>query len=299
MRETAATLIVLLFLCASSSAQTVDSLAGKRVAFLGDSITQGGTYIAFASYYLARLYPEKDFDILGLGLASETVSGLSEEGHAGGAFPRPCLFERLGRLLERVKPDVLLACYGINDGIYLPLDSERFAAFRRGITQLIDRCQASGVTEFYLITPPIYDFSPQAGEFDYDCVMAQYAAWETTLKIPGVYVIDLHTAMRQARDLRTEPFSQDRVHPGDEGHLVMARTILAAFGIQVPGETVATITADPLFALVDLQRRSRSAGWMNHIGYTREKTVASQPLGDTEEEAAEFQRKIDALRRGP
>ena len=82
-------------------AQDAESLTGKRVVFLGDSITQAGGYVAFTTYYLEKLYPKKDFDILGLGLASETLSGLSEDGHAGGKFPRPCLFERFGRLLER------------------------------------------------------------------------------------------------------------------------------------------------------------------------------------------------------
>ena len=77
------------------AAQDVDTLAGKRVVFLGDSITQAGGYVAFTTYYLEKLHPTKDFDVRSLGLASETLSGLSEAGHAGGAFPRPCLFERL------------------------------------------------------------------------------------------------------------------------------------------------------------------------------------------------------------
>ncbi len=280
-----------------SLAQTVDSLAGKKTVFLGDSITQGGGYVTFTEYYLNRLYPKKQFDIYGLGLASETVSGLSEENHAGGAFPRPCLFERLGRLLERVKPDVVFACYGINDGIYQPLDLQRFAAFRNGITKLVDRCQAAGVKEVFLITPPIFDFPPREKGFNYDAVMTQYAAWEKTLKLPGVHVIDLHTAMRKARDARTEPFSKDRVHPNEEGHLLMARAILAALGVPPPDETLAAIEADPLYKLVAEKRALRSRRWLKHIGYTREKTVAPQPLGDAETEAAKLQEKIDALRR--
>ena len=140
-----------------------ESLAGKRVVFLGDSITQAGGYVAFTTYYLEKLYPKKDFDILGLGLASETLSGLSEDGHAGGKFPRPCLFERLGRVLEKAKPEVVFACYGMNDGIYLPLDKDRFAAFQKGVTKLIEQCQKAGVKQIYLVTPPIYDFSPEEG----------------------------------------------------------------------------------------------------------------------------------------
>jgi len=290
--------IVVLFLLASPLwAQNVDVLAGKRTVVLGDSITQDGRYVTFASYYLDKLYPEKTFNIYGLGLSSETVSGLSEPHHAGGKFPRPCLFERLGRLLEKAKPDVIIACYGMNDGIYLPLDPARFTAFKDGIKKLIDQSKAAGVQEIFLVTPPIFDFPPQAQGFNYDSVLTEYAAWEMTLQIPNVHVIDLHTAMRKARDARTEIFSRDRVHPGDDGHLLMAKTILAGLGVQIPDETLPTIKADPLFKLVDEQRRGRSAHWMNHIGYTREKTVAPQPLGDTETDAGKIQEKIDALRR--
>ena len=286
-----------LILGLSLFAQNVDSLAEKKAAFLGDSITQAGGYVTYTAYYLDKLYPRRNFDIYGLGLSSETVSGLSETNHAGGAFPRPCLFERLGRLLERVKPEVVFACYGMNDGIYLPLDSERFAAFRDGVTKLIDQCKAAGVKEVFLITPPVFDFSPKAGEFNYDSVLTEYAAWERTLKLPGVRVIDLHTAMRKARDAQTEVFSKDRVHPGDEGHLLMAKTILATFGVEIPDESVAAIKADPLFKLVDEQRRLRSTRWMNHVGYTREKAVLPQPLGTAQTEAAKLQEQIDILRR--
>ena len=103
-------------------AQTADDLRGKRIVFLGDSITQNGTYISHIQYLLEKSIPNETFDILGLGLSSETLSGLSEPNHAGGRFPRPCLFERLGRLFEKAHPDIVFACYGMNDGIYMPLN---------------------------------------------------------------------------------------------------------------------------------------------------------------------------------
>jgi lysophospholipase L1-like esterase len=293
----ALTLAVGSALAAPLAAQDVDSLAGKRVVFLGDSITQASGYVGFTTYYLEKLNPKKDFDVLGLGLASETLSGLSEEGHAGGAFPRPCLFERLGRVLEKAKPDVVFACYGINDGIYQPLDKDRLAAFQKGVTKLIEQCKEAGVKHIFLVTPPIYDFSPKKDEFNYDAVLTEYAKWERTLKTPGVHVIDLHTAMRKARDARATPFSGDHVHPGDEGQLLIAKTILAALGAKAPDETVATIKADPLYKLVEQKRAMRSAAWMKHIGYTREKTVKPEPLGTVEADAAKIQEKIDALRR--
>ena len=114
------------------AAQNVEAIAGKRVVFLGDSITQSGGYVTFVTYYLEKLHPKKDFDILGLGLASETLSELSEDGHAGGKFPRPCLFERLGRLLDKAKPNVVFACYGMNDGIYQPLGRRPLCGLQEG-----------------------------------------------------------------------------------------------------------------------------------------------------------------------
>lgn len=297
MSRAALAIVVSSVLTCPLAAGDADSLAGKRVVFLGDSITQAGGYVAFATYYLEKLHPQKDFDVLGLGLASETLSGLSEDGHAGGKFPRPCLFERLGRLLEKAKPEVVFACYGMNDGIYLPPDKDRTAAFQKGVAKLLEQCKEAGVKRIFLITPPVYDFTPKAGEFNYDAVLTEYARWETALKVPGVEVIDLHAAMRKARDGRAEPFSKDKVHPGDDGHLLIARTILAALGFKPPDETVAAIKADPLFKLVDQKRAVRSAAWMRHVGYTREKTVTPEPLGTAEADAAKVQEKIDALRR--
>lgn len=297
MTRIAATLTACLALATPLLAADVDSLAGKRVVVLGDSNTQAGGYVSYAAYYLDKLHPDKSFDLIGLGLASETLSGLSEDGHAGGKFPRPCLFERLGRVLEQAKPEVVFACYGINDGIYLPLDKDRFAAFQKGVAKLIDQCKAGGVKRVFLVTPPIYDHTPKKDETDYDAVMTAYAKWLTELKVEGVTVIDLHTAMRKARDARTEPFAKDKVHYGDDGHLLVARTILTAVGVKVPDETVATIKADPLFKLVEQKRGARSAAWMKHVGYTREKTVEPQPLGTVEADAAKLQEQIDALRR--
>ncbi|YCM42253.1 SGNH/GDSL hydrolase family protein [Verrucomicrobiaceae bacterium 227] len=279
------------------AASLIDSISGKKIVFLGDSITQAGTYVGFTSYYLQRLNPDQNFDIYSLGLSSETLSGLSEDGHAGGRFPRPCLFERLGRLLEKVEPQVVFACYGINCGIYRPFDEQRFAAFQSGVGRLIKDCKAAGVEQIFIVTPPIYDTTTKEGEFNYDSVMTTYAAWETTIKEEGVHVIDLHSAMRKARDARTEVFSKDRVHPGKEGHLFMATSILKGLGVEVPAEDLATVQKDPLFKSVDSLRSFRSKQWMNHIGYNREKLVKPQPLGETESEVARRQAEIDTLRK--
>lgn len=290
--------------CAGSSTITAADLAGKRVMVLGDSITQNGTYVSFVEYYLQREHPQKDFDIVSIGLASETVSGLSEPGHAGGAFPRPCLHERLGRALERVKPKVILVCYGMNDGIYLPSDPKRMEAFRNGIGKVIADARAAGA-RVVLVTPPVFDTrKPDVlTNPGYDAVLAEFAKWEMTAPFDGVGRIDLHTHMRAEFDARRKAnpnfhFAADGVHPDELGHLVMARAILSGLGVNAPvgdlDQELARVKADPVFQLVARHRESRSGAWLNYVGYTRERTV---PPGDdisaAEKAAADLQRQID------
>src|SRR2546423_15385360 len=92
-------------------------LAGAHhIIFLGDSITYSGQYIDDLQMALRNFPKGAELEFLDLGLPSETVSGLTEPGHANGAFPRPNLHDRLQRLLELTRPDLVIACYGMDDG---------------------------------------------------------------------------------------------------------------------------------------------------------------------------------------
>src|SRR6188508_1752501 len=132
--------------CATRGAQQGGAMlpGAKRVLILGDSITHGGQYVEFIEAYFVTRFPSRRIEFINLGLPSETVSGLSEPGHAGGQFPRPDLHERLDRVLEKAKPDIIFACYGMNDGIYHPYSEERAAAFQNGITRLRDAAKRIG-----------------------------------------------------------------------------------------------------------------------------------------------------------
>src|SRR4051812_9398569 len=114
-------LATLVFASAVAQAATNASLAGgQHILFLGDSITHSGQYADYFEVGVRLRGVPGPIDYLNLGLPSETVSGLSEAGHAGGRFPRPDLHERLQRTLEKTKPDLVFVCYGMNDGIYYP-----------------------------------------------------------------------------------------------------------------------------------------------------------------------------------
>src|SRR5882724_2592418 len=130
-----------------------------RIVFLGDSITYSGQYVDDLSMVLRNIAPIDHLEFLNLGLPSETVSGLSEPGHADGTFPRPDLHDRLERLLEATRPDLVIACYGMNDGIYYPFDLEKFERFQRGLQLLRERVLRSNA-RIIIVTPPVFDPVP-------------------------------------------------------------------------------------------------------------------------------------------
>src|SRR5690606_17748012 len=148
-RVTATAIACLLLTAASVTAQPKDQRVelsdAKQILFLGNSITYAGDYVTlFESFYLTP-NPASTAEVINVGLPSETVSGLSEPGHADGAFPRPWLFSRLNSVLEKTQPDVVFACYGMNDGIYLPFDEERFTAYKVGMERLRAELKRAGV----------------------------------------------------------------------------------------------------------------------------------------------------------
>ena len=159
--------------------------------------------------YLRAMFPAATVELLNLGLPSETVSGLSEPGHAGGSFPRPDLHERLARVLEKARPDLLVACYGMNDGIYYPFGEERFQKFQNGIKKLRERAAASGAEVIHL-TPPSFDSVPLKGRtlpaglaeypspFEgYNQVLDRYSEWLLAQRAKGWEVVDIHGPMNR------------------------------------------------------------------------------------------------------
>lgn len=264
---------------------------GKRILILGDSITQGATYVAYVDAAMILAEPTVKYDLISAGLASETVSGLSEPGHAGGQFPRPDLHERLDRVLAQAKPDLVVACYGMNDGIYMPVEESRFKAFRDGMTRLHDKVIATGAKMIH-VTPPVFDpgaipqkvdmsGAPGKNYARYDEVLDRYSDWLIAQRKQGWEVIDLHypmkTALEKAR--ATDPkfvLAKDGIHPGDEGHRLMAQSILSAWEIKASANDVAAL---PEFYKVVRQKTDvlRDA-WLSAIGHKRPGVKAGLPL---------------------
>ncbi len=289
----------------------------KRIVVLGDSITYAGGYVDFVEAVLRTRVPEWSGEIIDVGLSSETVSGLSEDGHAGGKFPRPDLHERLGRVLAQLKPDLVVACYGMNDGIYFPFAEERFAKFRDGMERLHAAVVATGAAIIH-VTPPVFDPVPIAAKVlpagraaypqpfeGYDGVLERYAEWLLAQRAQGWDVIDVHGLMAATlgRMRQKDPkfsFSKDGVHPDALGHAVMARAILTAWNLRPDeGELLTRLSTPPeseRLRLIRERRKLLENAWLTATGHTRPGVTAGLPLAEAEAKAAELTARIRALK---
>ena len=270
---------------------------------LGDSITKTGGYVTDFETWLMLQPFGKNKEVLNLGLSSETVSGLSENGHAGGKFPRPCLFERLGRVLSKTKPNLVIACYGMNCGIYRPVNKERFDAYKAGIQRLKSEVEKSG-SNIIFVTPPYYDDHGKSKSFNYADTLATYSQWLVSQRELGWNVIDLNTEMTQrihARQVIQPKFTtqRDSVHPDKLGHQIMAESLIFWFANRSAATTEALIrqhgTPRGLSSLVDTRMQILRDAWVTETKHKRPGVKPGLPMDQAKVEAAKLTEKIKAL----
>lgn len=282
-----------------------------RIVFLGDSITQAGDYVTdFECWLLSRGI---NIEVLNLGLASETASDLTEAENSGHlkacGFGRPFLSERLDRVLAATTPDLLFACYGMNDGDNLPPNEVGTKRFAEAVEHLRAAAIKSGVKRVALCTPPVYD-----GNGTHDESLARYSVWLLSKRKDGWEVVDLHGPMHKALDeARVKDssfkFAGDGVHPGREGHWLMAREILTQFlGANLDGIT----SAEQLFKengkeirnLVHDRMTTRFDALMTKTGHKRPGVpggpgaTPGPSIREANAKAADIEKQISALKGG-
>lgn len=301
-------LIVAVAICTLASAQEAFPLKAKRILFLGDSITAAGEYVYMIDLQLRLQSPSPTPVIINAGLPSENVTGLSEPDHP---FPRPNVHERLDRALSMFKPDVVVACYGMNDGIYYPFSEERFQKYQKGINDLIEKVHAANAG-LVLLTPPPFDAAPlkAAGKLlpagaekyawfaayeGYDEVMQKYGEWILEQKDRVEMVVDVYSPSMEfwIEQRKSDPaftVAADGVHCNSTGHRTLAEAILKAWGI--------TKWVEPTREMTQLSNRRGAVlhdAWLSHIGHKRPGTGAGLPLPEAEAKAAEIEMQLHPL----
>lgn len=276
-----------------------------KILFLGNSITYAGDYVAMLESMNHLVLPKNQLSYINLGLPSETVSGLSEENHADGKFPRPYLFDRIESVLNQISADIVFVCYGMNDGIYLPLDENRFNAYKKGVERLSEKLNNAGVKRIIWLTPPVHDdFEKRLG--GYNLVLDHYGIWlKEKAATEGWEVIDIHFPMRSYLEGQIETnesfkLADDGVHPAKQGHWLMAREILKYFN---PEAHYAIDWKEQLryqpklynvFQLVSKKQSILKDAWLTKTGHKRPGIPKGLPINEAVSKAAMIDKQLNS-----
>jgi lysophospholipase L1-like esterase len=296
---------------AGDSGKAAKVLGGvHRIVFLGDSITQAGDYVVDCECWL--LEHGFEVEVLNLGLGSETATDLTPAENAGHlqayGFGRPFLSERFDRVLALTKPDLLLACYGMNDGGSLPANAAGTKRFAKAITKLRKAATKAGVKRVVICTPPVFDDKGDVKQKFHEENLARYTTWLLSRRGKGWEVVDIHTPMRRALDEGRAKdaafnFAADGVHPSRAGHWLMAREILTQFfGAKLEGvsraEDIFPAHGSEIRKLVHERMVLLFDAWMTQIGHKRPGVPggpgakAGLPVVEAEGRAAELLKQI-------
>jgi lysophospholipase L1-like esterase len=227
--------LTLLSLLAATATADIAVKSGEKIAFLGDSITQGG-WSNPAGY--VRL----------------VLAGLEANGIKAEAIPAGISGHKSNDMLARLERDVLakqpqwmtLSC-GVNDVWHgkngVPLDEamaangtyanpESRGTYQKNISAIIEKAQAAGIKVVILTATVIHENldSPENAK------LAPFNEYLRTLaKSKNLPLADLNALFHERIKAENQPgkkiLTGDGVHMNGEGNKLMAVGVLQAFGL--------------------------------------------------------------------
>ncbi len=224
-------------LCSRSVlAQHVEAFKpGDRVMFVGNSITNEGYYHAYIWLYYMTHFPNSRIEIYNKGIGGNDVGQMNE---------------RLDVEVFPDKPTVVVLTFGMNDSGYFEYfnanrDSVATAKVKRSYDNYImaeKKLLNHPEVKKILLTSSPYDATTTSNKNNYfpgkSNAMATIAEFqEASAKKNHWSFIDILRPMTainvagQAMDSAYSLAPNDRIHPGNAGHLVMAYLFLKAQGL--------------------------------------------------------------------
>ena len=220
-------LLASLVLAAPALAET-QLMPNARVAIIGDSITEQKLYSRFIETYLLACTGRKDIKCFQFGWSGETAQGFSS---------------RLENDLSVFNPTVATTCYGMNDGRYVPYDPSIGANYEKWMRLVLDGLKKAGVKNIVAGSPGAVDTrwfvkgGATAGQYNDNLAHLR----EIDKKLAAEY----HTAFAEVHDEMVKAMAaakaklgadydvcgRDGVHPGPNGHLLMAAAFLKGLGL--------------------------------------------------------------------
>ena len=208
---------------------------GALFVFLGDSITEQNLYTLYLELYMRSRWQDKRFRFVNVGWGGHrTADGLG----------------RLQRDVMSRDPDVVMICFGMNDGQYRAFDKGVLRTYRRDLDAMVRRLREGSQATVVVLSPPPVDpdAAPGLGLVHYNDTLERLtaAAGEVASSHRCHFVDLFHPILevqRLAKSIRPDfSFIPDGVHPDAVGHVVMAYHVLSALGLVVPAAS-ATVDA--------------------------------------------------------
>ena len=218
----------------------------SRVVFIGDSITAAGTWIAHIYDHYLRTLPDSDVRIFNTG-----ISGGSAASALKYFEENIMVYEPTHAVIMLGMNDVWRDNYEVDEnGINLRQDHARWMEalnrYDQGMRTLAEKLQAHGVSMTF-ISPTCYDESTNPRLLDkVGCDAALEYAGELNRRLAeetGSGYVNMHAPLRLMNAAKTV-IRDDRVHPVEEGHVLLAHIFLHAQGL-VSEPTPLTMDAMP------------------------------------------------------
>jgi lysophospholipase L1-like esterase len=249
------------------------------VVFYGDSITDQRLYTTYVETFVVTRYPKLPVRFVHSGWGGDRVTG-------GGGGP---IDDRLKRDVLTYKPTVVTMMLGMNDGRYRAFDNETFRIFTDGYEHIVKSMKdAVPNLRITLIDPSPYDDVTRAPLFEggYNAVLLKYGEYLRTLAERNhLEFADLNTRLVKTLEranvsdpANAQKIVPDRVHPHRSGHLMMAASLLEAWGVS---PTVTRVEIDAGSAQVKEQSFNTTVSDLDTTGpirWTQKDEALPMPL---------------------
>jgi len=208
---------------------------GERVTFLGDSITHGGAYHAYLQLYWDLRHPGSGTRLMNCGIGGDTAGG-GVKRWAWDVAP-----QRADRTFVMFgMNDVGRTLYGMSvaDDSTLAQRKSRIDGYAANMAEIAVLVRSAG-QKLVVMTPTPYDeyganYKVPAAKGCNDPGLAACAAIVRRLaRREGATVIELHRPLTEFVRRQGEYclcYETDRVHPRDDGHLIIMAEMLKAMG---------------------------------------------------------------------
>lgn len=246
MKKAFASIALLLACTIGAEAQQVTPFKkGDRVTFVGNSITDGGHYHSYIWLYYMTHFPMERMWMANCGIGGDTGQEI---------------LNRLDYDVFSKRPTVLTLTFGMNDSGYFEYNgdqpekfaAEKYALAKHNFSLIEQRLKGLTDTRIVMIGTSPYDqtstFNDNVFKNKNNTIGKIVALQDSVAKANHWEMVDFWAPMNkinadnQAKDPKFTINGSDRIHPDNDGHLVMAYEFLKAQGMA--GKYVADVAVD-------------------------------------------------------